>query len=88
MEREKLIKLIVKYKNVFKWSEFDMGVSDVTKHKIDTGDADPIKQRAYRIPQIAQEEVERQVKEMLNNKVIEESHSPWSSPIILVKKKC
>lgn len=86
-DRNNLVKLILKYVDVFQWSEFEMGNSNGTEHKINTGDATPLRQRAYRLPQAAQEEVDRQIKQMLRSKVIEESHSPWSSPIILVKKK-
>lgn len=61
--------------------------TNLTEHKINTGDAAPIKQRSYWLPQAAQDEVERQVDEMMRNKVIEESKSPWASPIVLAKKK-
>ena len=79
--------LITKYKAAFQWSEYDVGTTNVTQHKIDTGDAKPVKQKQYRMPQMAQAEIDKQVKSMLDNNIIEESRSPWSSPIILVKKK-
>ncbi|XP_074343112.1 uncharacterized protein LOC141680927 [Apium graveolens] len=47
----------------------------------------PINQRCYRVPYIQKAEIERQVKEMLNSGVIQESSSPFASPVILVKKK-
>ena len=33
-------------------------------------------------------EIDRQVQEMLKNNIIEPSNSEWSSPVVLVKKKC
>ena len=59
----------------------------ITKHKINTGDAMPIKQRPRRLPYAHREEAERQIKQMLDEKVIRHSVSPWSSPIVLVYKK-
>ena len=87
-QRNQLFRLLEKYKHVFEWSEFCPTSTTLTEHKINTGNAAPIRQRPYRLPQAAQKEVQRQVDEMLKNQVIEESQSPWASPIILVKKKC
>ncbi len=47
----------------------------------------PIKQHPRRIPYAHREESEHQINEMLDKGIIRESTSPWSSPIILVKKK-
>lgn len=57
------------------------------KHKINTGDHPPIKQRSYRQSPTEQEIIEKEVREMLANGVIRLSKSPWSSPVVLVKKK-
>lgn len=86
-ERNEILKLIMKHQNAFKWTEDDIGLTNLAEHEIDTGSAKPIKQRQYRLPQSAQEEVGRQVEDMLNKNIISESKSPWCSPILLVKKK-
>ena len=47
----------------------------------------PIKKPQYPIPFAVREEVDRQVKVMLEKGVIRPSSSPWQSPVILVPKK-
>lgn len=47
----------------------------------------PINQRSYKVPYIQKAEIERQIKEMLHSGIIQESTSPFASPVILVKKK-
>ncbi|XP_026416204.1 uncharacterized protein LOC113311598 [Papaver somniferum] len=47
----------------------------------------PPNQRPYRIPYLQKEVVEQLVQEMLKSGVIQHTHSPFSSPVILVKKK-
>ena len=47
----------------------------------------PVKRRMYDIPFTAKEVVEREVQTMLDLGVIERSTSPYSAPVVLVKKK-
>jgi hypothetical protein len=49
--------------------------------------ARPVSIRPYRFSPQMKDEVENQVKDMLNNGIIQHSNNAFSSPALLVKKK-
>ena len=63
-----------------------VGRTNVTQHKIDTKNADPIRRNYYRTTRDEQEFIDGEIKKMLKEGIIQESDSPWASPAILVKK--
>lgn len=64
-----------------------LGRTDLITHRIDTGDAQPIRQRYYRMSPEKQRILTEQVDEMLALDVIEPCESAWSSPVLIVNKK-
>ncbi|GFX57867.1 hypothetical protein TNCV_3068341 [Trichonephila clavipes] len=79
--------LIKEFQSLFSKTSEDFGRTRLTKYRIDTGEHPPIKQYPRRLPFAKQEEVQKLIKDMKNNDVIEPSSSPWASPIVLVRKK-
>ena len=61
--------------------------TDIMPFKIDTKDARPVKLKPYRVPVCHQDEVNKQLSRMEEQGVILLSKSPWSSPLVVVKKK-
>ncbi|KAH8301317.1 hypothetical protein KR018_008523, partial [Drosophila ironensis] len=63
------------------------GTSHITKHRIKMKDDRPVKQRYFPRNPKMQEEINRQVDELLEKGCIEPSNSPYSAPVIMVMKK-
>lgn len=57
------------------------------RHGIITQTDRPIYTKIYRYPKIHEEEISRQISEMLDQNIIKESNSPYNSPIWIVPKK-
>ena len=79
--------LLASYSDVFALDSSELGTTDVVTHLIVTGDHRPSRQPVRRTPFALREKVDTLVREMLEQKVIEPSESPWASPIVLVQKK-
>uniref|UniRef100_A0AAV2LHR9 Uncharacterized protein n=1 Tax=Knipowitschia caucasica TaxID=637954 RepID=A0AAV2LHR9_KNICA len=86
-QRAELQELLSRFSNVFSTPDGNTGKCSLIQHHIRTGDNPPIKQRAYRTSPEKRAEIERQVGQLLADGLVEESFSPWASPVVLVKKK-
>jgi hypothetical protein len=86
-QHPEIASLLKDYEDVFSRDENDIGRTDLMKHRINTGNANPIRQPPRRAPITKRDEIDRQVENLLERGLIEESDSPWASPIVLVKKK-
>jgi len=65
----------------------DLIGTDAVAHYIDTGNSRPIRVPPRRIPPGRRQIIEEEIEKMLEQGIIRESKSPWSSPVVLVKKK-
>ena len=79
--------LIMSHSHTFAVDASELGTTNYAEHIIRTGDQHPIRQAARRMPFALRAQVDELLTEMLSQKVIVPSASPWASPIVLVKKK-
>ena len=86
-DEKELFALFLEFADVFSLSTKNLGHTKVLQHRIDTGNAQPVHLPPRRIPHARREEVKEMLRDMLEKNAIEHSDSPWSSPIVLVKKK-
>ena len=86
-EKSSLIEVISKYPHRFKIEGDILGTTNVVMHEIRTADENPTFQRQYRIAEIHSEEILNQTNELIKTNFIEESDSPYNSPIWIVPKK-
>lgn len=73
--------------DTFAYSNQELGRTAIVQHTIDTGSHPPIRHRPYRTTPEKREEIDKQVKEMLEANVIRPSTSAWAAPVVLVAKK-
>lgn len=79
-ELDSVIKLFPSY------ATLGLGKTHLVEHTIETGDAKPVKQRHYPVSPAIQDLMYKEIDRMLKLKVIEECNSPWSSPVVLIRK--
>lgn len=63
------------------------GLTTKKTHRVQTGDALPIRLKPYRIPHAYKDEVMTELQDMEQAGIIEPSESEWSAPIVVVRKK-
>ncbi|XP_068203040.1 uncharacterized protein [Palaemon carinicauda] len=63
------------------------GLTSLLMHDVEVGDARPIKQHPYRVNPSKRDIIKQEVEYMLRHDLIQRSFSPWSSPVVLVKKE-
>ncbi|KAG2217409.1 hypothetical protein INT45_004867, partial [Circinella minor] len=85
--RNAFFKLIQKYQSCIDWDNTSLSCTNVLQASIDTGDAQPIRTRPYKMSPEEAEALKKELNRLCRLGVIEPSKSPWSSPIILLKKK-
>ena len=86
-ERQRLLSVLNEYQHAFSRHPNDIGRTDVITHEIYTGDSKPVRQPLRRHPPAHEEAIKQQVRDMLEQGVIEKTQSPWASNIVLAKKK-
>ncbi|CAG2201756.1 unnamed protein product [Mytilus edulis] len=87
-EQKQLLKCFLnRNRQVFAKDLSELGHTHLYNHVIDTGNALPIKKRFYRQSPQVLADMNRQIDQMLEYDIIEESDSEWQSPVVMCKKK-
>ena len=82
-EKEELFTLLAKHERCFSQKK---GKTHLAEHFNETGNAPPIRSVPYRVSEAERAIIAEQVNKMLKDDVIRPSSSPWSSPVVLVRK--
>ncbi|RWS03246.1 retrovirus-related Pol polyprotein from transposon 297-like protein [Dinothrombium tinctorium] len=86
-QKQELKNVLNSHLDRFAFDPRSLGRTTVCKHEIDTGNSPPFNIAPYRAPFAQRQEIQRQINEMMALGVIRKSNSPYSSPVILVRKK-
>ncbi|UYV80839.1 ASB3, partial [Cordylochernes scorpioides] len=86
-QQSQILSILKRYDKIFDKNNEPVKQTSVTKHKIETRNHQPIKHRPYRVSPTERQAIQTEVDKMLDAGIIRHSESPWSSPVILVKKK-
>ena len=86
-DTSRLKAFLLQNRDVFAMNVHEMGCTDITEYHIDMTDETPFKQKLRPIPPGVYDELRSHINELLSAGVISKSKSPFSSNIVLVRKK-
>ena len=73
--------------DIFSSSDIDVGLTTSVFHRIELENEFPFKQKTRRIPPGMYDEVRNHLQQLLSSGIIRKSKSPWSSNVVLCRKK-
>lgn len=87
-EQETIINsIITKYRSVFAKDKYDIGTVNGYEARIDLLVDKYTSKRPYRCTIEDKKEIEKQIAKLLDNKLVEESYSPFAAPVTLAFKR-
>lgn len=91
-QKRRMMDTLFKFRKLFAYSKYDLRDRDPFSGKlpameINTGDNPPVRTCYGRRSPKERKMIEELIKEMLDQGVIQESESPWASPVVIVTKK-
>ena len=86
-QKEQAKDVFDKWQSVFSRGPTDLGHTDLVRHEIKLTDEVPFKEPVRRISPALFEEVREHISEMLETEAIRPSQSPYSSNVVVVRKK-
>ena len=86
-QKQRVLNFLSQWQSVFSQGPNDIGRTNLVEHEIHLETEQPFKEPYRKIPPALLQEVREHLKEMLEIGAIRESNSPFSSNIVLVRKK-
>ena len=86
IQQEALRNELLAFKDIFVDTSKQPGRTDMLEFEIDTEAASPIKQHPYKVTKAEEEIMSAEIKQYLDLGLIRESTSPWSSPVLMIRK--
>ena len=86
-QKKELQQLLIDNVEALSDGDTDIGRASITAHRIELYDYTPIRIKPRRLPEPVVNEVESQCRELNLLDIIEPSKSPWSAPIVPIRKK-
>ena len=85
--KDELSELVEEYQDIFSYSEYDLGSTDLVMHEINTADNRPFRQPLRPQPRARLPVIDGLLTDMKDQGIIEPCQSEWASNIVLVKKR-
>src|SRR6266511_3281438 len=87
-EQEEVFKrLLLSYGELCALSTTKLGKTGIIKHKIDTGEHEPIAGKPYKTNDEKKKIIREEIEKMEKSGIIRRSYSPWASPVVIIDKK-
>ena len=87
VQKKGLVELLLQHSEAFALKDEELGETSIVEHAIDTKDAPPVSTSLRRIPYALRDELEKELDNLQKSGCIEESNSPYTSALVLVRKK-
>ena len=83
-----IAQVISDYSDIFSKYKMDLGKTDIrlVEHKINTSNKNPISQPLRKVPLAMEPKIEALIENLKASNIIRKVTSPWSSPIVAVRK--
>ena len=82
-----LLDIFKEYSDVFHLNGDKLTANNFYEQKIAIDNSNPTYIKNYRLPHAQMDEIDRQIKKLENDDIIEPSNSPYNSPLLIVPKK-
>ena len=86
-QKEDALKLLIEQQDAFARDNSDVGSVPDLQLKINVKDASPVQKNYVAVPRPLYPEVKSYIEDLLNRQFIRKSSSPYSSPVVCVRKK-